>query len=133
TAGTVVIVAGAAQALTTKLRPRPVLVAGFALMTGAMLWYAQIPVDGSYATDLLPGYLLMGFGLPCAFIPVSIAALAGVGHREAGLASGMIHAPQQRGGAVGVAVAITIATTHATTLLKSGHDQASAFTSGYAA
>ena len=66
---------------------------------GRMLWYTQIPVDASYWTDLLPGYLLVGFALPFTFIPVSIAALAGVQQHEAGLASGLINTAQQIGGA----------------------------------
>ena len=80
-------------------------------MTAGMLWYTQIPVDASYATDLLPGYLLVGFALPFTFIPVSIAALAGVQQHEAGLASGLINTAQQIGGAVGVAVASSVSLT----------------------
>src|SRR3954447_25448116 len=56
TAGTVVLVAGPAQALTTRIGPRPVLVIGMSLLTAGMIWYAQIPVHGKYASDLLPGY-----------------------------------------------------------------------------
>jgi MFS family permease len=104
---------------------------GLALDLGAMLWYAQIPVHGSYASDLLPGYLMMGFGLAFSFIPVSIAALAGVEQREAGLASGLINTSQQIGGAIGVALASTVINTHAKTLLHAGHSPADAFTSGY--
>ena len=83
---------------------------GFVAMTAGMLWYTQIPVDGSFATDLLPGYLLVGFALPFTFIPVSIAALAGVEAHEAGLASGLINTAQQIGGAIGVAVASSVST-----------------------
>ena len=74
----------------------------------------------------------MGVGMAFAFIPMSIAALAGVEQREAGLASGLINTSQQIGGALGVAVAATIAFTHATSLLKTGESQASAYTSGFA-
>jgi MFS family permease len=117
--------------LVTRIGPRPVLAIGFALITGAMLWYTQIPVDGKFLTDLLPGYLLMGVGMAFTFIPVSIAALAGVEHREAGLASGLINTSQQIGGALGVAIAATVALTHAKTLIASGHDPVSAQTSGF--
>jgi predicted MFS family arabinose efflux permease len=103
-----------------------------ALITGAMLWYTQIPVSGSFAANLLVGYLLMGVGMAFAFIPMSIAALAGVEQREAGLASGLNNTSQQIGGALGVAVVSTIAFTHATSLLKTGESQASAYTSGFA-
>ena len=132
TAGTVIPVAGASQALTTRYGPRPVLAVGMALITGAMLWYTQISPSGAFVGNLLGGYLLMGVGMAFAFIPMSIAALAGVEQREAGLASGLINTSQQIGGALGVAVAATIAFTHATSLLKTGASQASAYTSGFA-
>ena len=67
---------------------------------------------GRYATNLLPGYLLVGFALPFTWIPVSIAALAGVQEREAGLASGLINTAQQVGGAIGVAVASSVSISH---------------------
>jgi EmrB/QacA subfamily drug resistance transporter len=132
TAGTTVVVAGLAQWLTTKVGPRLVMAAGLALSTGGLVWYAQIRVHGTYVHDLLPGYLLVGFGLAMSFIPVSIAALAGVGPRDAGLASGLLNTSQQVGGAIGVAVASSVAVTHATHLLHTGSSPAAALTSGYA-
>ena len=131
TAGTTVVVAALAQCLTTKIGPRIVMAIGLALSTAGLVWYAQIPVHGTYVHDLLPGYLLVGFGLALSFIPVSIAALAGVGPREAGLASGLLNTSQQVGGAIGVAVASTVAFTHANHLLRAGHSAAAALTSGY--
>ncbi len=132
TAGTTVVVAALSQWLTTQFGPRPVMAAGLALNTGGLIWYAQIPVHGTYAHDLLGGYIMFGFGLALAFIPVSIAALAGVGPRDAGLASGLLNTSQQVGGAIGVAIASSVAVSRATHLLKSGHSQAAALTSGYA-
>ena len=131
TAGTVVLVAGLSQWLTTRVGARPVMAVGLALNTGALIWYAQIPVDGSYTRDLLGGYVMFGFGLAFAFIPVSIAALAGVSHEEAGLASGLLNTAQQVGGAIGVAVASSVAISRATHLLHTGSSQAAALTSGY--
>jgi MFS family permease len=89
-------------------------------------------VEGSFVTHLLPGYLLVGVGMGFSFIPMSIAALAGVEPQEAGLASGLINASQQIGGALGVAIAATVAFTHSKTLLASGHSPAQAATSGFA-
>jgi EmrB/QacA subfamily drug resistance transporter len=132
TAGTVVLVAGISQALVTRVGPRPVMAVGLALITGGMLWYTQIPVAGSFVTHLLPGYLLVGVGMAFSFIPMSIAALAGVEPQEAGLASGLINSAQQIGGALGVAIAATVAFTHTKTLLASGHSPAQAATSGFA-
>jgi len=131
TAGTVIPIAGVSQALVTKVGVRPVMTVGLALITGGMLWYTQIPVDGSFASDLLPGYLMVGVGMAFAFIPMSIAALAGVEHREAGLASGLINTSQQIGGALGVAIAATVAFTHTKTLIASGHQPLAAQTSGF--
>jgi MFS family permease len=131
TAGTVIPVAGLSQALVTRLGVRPVLTLGLLLMTGGMLWYSQVPVHGRFASDLLPGYLMVGIGMAFSFIPVSIAALAGVEAREAGLASGLINTAQQIGGALGVAIASTVAFTHMRTLLASHHDPATALTRGF--
>jgi sugar phosphate permease len=104
---------------------------GFAAMIASLVLYTQIPVNASYWSDLLPGYLLMGFGLPFAFVPVSIAALAGVKSEEAGLASGLINTAQQVGGAIGVAVASSVAISHFNHLLSTGHSAPAALTGGY--
>jgi len=132
TAGVVVPVAGIAQALVTRVGPRPVMAAGLALITGGMLWYTQIPVRDAFVTHLLPGYVLVGVGMAFSFIPVSIAALAGVEPQEAGLASGLINATQQIAAARSASIAATVAFTHSTTLLASGQSPAQAATSGFA-
>ena len=131
TAGTAVLAAGPAQALVTRLGPKPVLVAGLVLMLAAVLWYTQIPVSGSYWPDLVPGFVAYGIGLPFTFIPISIAALTGVEEREAGLASGLINTSQQIGGAIGVAIISTVAFTQADNLLAAGDPPPVAFTSGF--
>jgi EmrB/QacA subfamily drug resistance transporter len=131
TAGTAVIAAGIAQALTTRFGPKPIMTIGLVLLTGAMIWYAQIPVDGSYAPDLLPGYITVGIGIAFAYVPVSIASLAGVAEREAGLASGLINTSQQIGGAIGVAIASTVFTSRFESLVRSGHAPPAALTGGY--
>jgi EmrB/QacA subfamily drug resistance transporter len=130
TAGTAILWAGVAQALVTRVSARAVMAAGFIAMIAGLVWYTQIPVDASYWSDLLPGYLLVGFALPFTFIPVSIAALAGVDQQEAGLASGLINTAQQVGGAIGVAVTSSVLLTHTDTLVKSGTPFPTAFTSG---
>jgi EmrB/QacA subfamily drug resistance transporter len=131
TAGTTVIWAGVAQALTTRFGPRPVIVIGLLVLAASMGWYTQIPVDGHYWPDLLPAYITFALGLAFAFVPVTIAALAQVAPRDAGLASGLINTNQQIGGALGVAVASTIFISRANHLLKTGDTPAQAFTSGY--
>jgi EmrB/QacA subfamily drug resistance transporter len=131
TAGTTVIWAGIAQALTTKLGPRLVIVVGLLVLAASMGWYTQIPVDGHYWPDLLPAYITFAFGLAFAFVPVTIAALAQVKAHEAGLASGLINTNQQIGGAIGVAVASTIFISRANDLLRTGSSPQAAYTSGY--
>jgi Na+/melibiose symporter-like transporter len=130
TAGTAVLWAGVAQALVTRIGAKIVMVIGFVVYAIGLWWYTRLPVDATFAHDLLPGYLLVGFALPFTFIPVSIAALAGVEHDEAGLASGLINTAQQVGGAIGVAVTSSVLLTHSNHLVKSGTPFPQAFTSG---
>ena len=108
TGGTTIAAAGLAEAFVTRFGPKPVMTAGLALTGTSLVWFAQIPVDGTYVRDLLGPLLLIGLGIGLAFVPLSIVALAGVPQREAGLASGLMNTTQQVGGAVGVAVASTI-------------------------
>jgi MFS family permease len=88
-------------------------------------------VHGDFWADLAGPFLIIGVGTAFAFVPVSIAALAGVAEHEAGLASGLINTSQQLGGAVGVAAASTIAATHASNLLYQGAAPAVALTGGF--
>jgi hypothetical protein len=131
TAGTAVVMAGPAQMLVTKFGPKLVTMVGLSLLTAGALWYTQIDVDGSYPTDLLPGFLMVGVGIPFAFIPITIAGLAGVADREAGLASGLLNTTQQIGGAIGVAVISTVAFTHFETLAAEGNSPPVALTEGF--
>jgi EmrB/QacA subfamily drug resistance transporter len=108
---TIVSFSAVSQALVTRLGIRPILSAGLALSAAALVLFARLPVDGHYWPDLLPGFLLSGVGLALAFVPMSIGGLTGVRQADAGVASGLINTTQQIGGAIGVAVATTIATT----------------------
>jgi EmrB/QacA subfamily drug resistance transporter len=128
---TAVVASGLAQALSTKLSVKPVLIAGLLLLAGGLVYFTQVSVNGSYMSDLLPGFLLIGVGLGFSFVPVSIAALAGVTGRDAGLASGLINTSQQIGGALGLAILTTIATTHTKNLLAAGESSPFALTSGF--
>jgi EmrB/QacA subfamily drug resistance transporter len=129
TAGSAVLWAGVAQALVTRFGAKPIMVIGFVGMLAGMLWYTTIPVHGSYWSDLLPGYLIIGFAIPFAFIPVSIAALAGIEHHEAGLASGIFNTAQQIGGAIGVAMVSSVSISRFNHLVPT-KGFAQAFTSG---
>src|SRR4051794_18965633 len=131
TAGTTVIWAGVAQALTTRFGPRPVIVTGLLVLALAMSWYTQLSVQGHFWPNLLPPYLIFALGLAFSFVPVTIAALAQVEAADAGLASGLINTNQQVGGAIGVALASTIFITTKNDLLKSHHPPLEAVTTGF--
>jgi MFS family permease len=88
-------------------------------------------VHGHFLTSLAGPFFVVGVGTAFAFIPVSIAALAGVAERESGLASGLINTSEQLGGAIGIAIASTIAATRASTLLHQGAAPVAALTSGF--
>lgn len=108
---TAVVASIVAQALVTRIGVKTALTVGMLLLGGGLLYFTQLSVDGSYVGDLLPGFLLVGVGLGFSFVPVSIAALAGVRPHEAGLASGLINTSQQIGGALGVAILTAVALT----------------------
>src|SRR5215472_11631353 len=107
------------------------LKAGMAMIGGGILWATQVPVHGDFWSSLAGPFIVVGIGTAFAFIPVSIAALAGIATHEAGLASGLLNTSQQLGGAIGVAIASTIAATHASTLLHQGAIPAAALTGGF--
>jgi hypothetical protein len=130
-AGTAIIWANVAAAAVTRVGVKPALVFGMSVMTVGILYFTQVSVDGSYWTDLFPGFLLIGLGLPFAFVPVTIAAVAGTKQQESGLASGLINTSQQIGGAVGIALLSTIAVSTTDDALASGTAVPSALTDGF--
>jgi EmrB/QacA subfamily drug resistance transporter len=128
---TSVALAGASQALVTRVSAKLVMALGMGLIGGGILWATAAPVDGGFWHDLAGPFFVAGAGTAFAFIPVSIAALAGIADKEAGLASGLLNTSQQIGGAIGVAIASTIAATHFKTLLHSGSAGPAALTGGF--
>ena len=116
---TIVAFSAVSQALVTRIGIRRVLPAGLAVSAAALILFARLPVNGHYVTDLLPAFLLSGVGLALAFVPMSIGGLTGVRQADAGIASGLINTTQQVGGAIGVAVVTTVATTFTERFLES--------------
>jgi MFS family permease len=102
-----------------------------ASLVAGNVYLTQVSVEGSYLGDLLPGFLLIGLGIGFSFVPISIAALAGVKPEEAGLAAGLINTSQQIGGAVGIAVLSTVAISSTRDSLAAGTGQAAALTDGF--
>jgi EmrB/QacA subfamily drug resistance transporter len=131
TSVTSVALAGLSQKLVTRISAGPVMALGMALIGGGILWATQVPVHGQYWSALAGPLFVVGAGTAFAFIPVSIAGLAGVAEREAGLASGLLNTSQQLGGAIGVAITSTVASSRLTTLLGQGKPASVALTGGF--
>jgi EmrB/QacA subfamily drug resistance transporter len=130
-AGTSIIWANVAAALVSKVGVRPLIAGGMAILTVGLILFAQVSVGGSYAANLLPGFLIIALGMALCFVPISIAALAGVSQAEAGIASGLINTSQQIGGAVGIALLSTIAISRTEDEVASGAAVPQALTSGF--
>jgi EmrB/QacA subfamily drug resistance transporter len=124
------IAAGISSQLLSRIGTRPVIVAGSLLAAGGVFWLSRIPVDGSYLKDLLPGLLVMSFGLGPVFVGVSTAANAGVPADKAGLAAALLNASQQLGGALGLAIFTALATSRTTDLLSHHASPVQALDSG---
>jgi EmrB/QacA subfamily drug resistance transporter len=105
----IIITAGVTSQLVTKIGFKPVLAAGMLFIAAGLIWFGQVSVGGSYASDILGPSLLAAIGLGLAFVTSTIAAVSGVDAHEAGLASGLINTSQQVGGALGLAVLATVA------------------------
>src|SRR5437016_2317668 len=130
-AGGAIVTSAVAAQLVTRVGVKPVLVTGMLSLTGGLAYFTQVSVGGSYLGDLLPGFLLIAVGLGFSFVPISIAALAGIQPAEAGLASGLINTSQQIGGALGIAALSTIATSRTSHALASGSTQSVALVDGF--
>jgi EmrB/QacA subfamily drug resistance transporter len=128
---TIVMTSAVSQALVTRVGVKPVLAAGLVLLGLGLLYFTRVSVGGSYTVDLLPGFFLIGVGGGFSFVPISIAALGGVSGSEAGLASGLINTSQQVGGALGLAVLTTVATTRTDHLAAGGAGHLAALTGGF--
>ena len=120
-----------AAQLVTRVGAKRVLVVGMTIFAAGLAYFTQVSVGGSYVADLLPGFLLIGMGLGFSFVPISIAALAGIEPAEAGLASGLINTSQQIGGALGIAALSTIATSRTEDALAGGAPHADALVTGF--
>jgi EmrB/QacA subfamily drug resistance transporter len=128
---TSVAFAGLSQLLVTRGSAKLVMAVGMTLIGAGVLWSTQVPVHGHFFGNLLGPFFVTGMGTAFAFIPVSIAALAGVAEREAGLASGLLNTTQQVGGAIGIAIASSVAASHYQALMRSGHSTQAALTGGF--
>jgi EmrB/QacA subfamily drug resistance transporter len=135
---TIILSAGATAQLVTRVGFKPPLIGGLIIIAVGLIWFAQVPGHGgSYWSDVLGPSILAGAGLGLAFVSVTVGAVTGTGPQDAGLASGLINAAQQIGGALGLAILATVAnsTTGAVTTpatLTKGFDKAFTVGAGFA-
>ena len=129
----IILTAGGASQLVTRIGFKPVLIAGLLLIAAGLLWFSRVRAPGgSYTADVLGPSLLAAAGLGFSFVPVTIAAVTGVKPHEAGLASGLINTSQQVGGALGLAILATVANSRTQSLLHAGtHSASVALTKGF--
>jgi EmrB/QacA subfamily drug resistance transporter len=117
---TIIVAAGLGGQLVTRFGFKPILAAGMLFVALGLAWFSRVSIGGGFTTDILGPSLLAAIGLGFGFVTSTIAAVSGVKEREQGLASGLINTSQQIGGALGLAVLSTIATSRTDHVMASG-------------
>jgi EmrB/QacA subfamily drug resistance transporter len=120
-AGMIILAAGLAPPLVARAGARLVIAIGMTMLGGGLIWFAQIPTHGSFLHDLLGPSLVIAIGLGLTYVPMTIASVSGVAKTQAGLASGLINTSQQIGGALGLAIAATVANAATSQYLQRAH------------
>jgi EmrB/QacA subfamily drug resistance transporter len=128
---TSIALAGLSQLLVTRIGAKIVMAVGMALIGAGVIWATQVPVHGHFLANVAGPLVVTGAGTAFAFIPISIAALAGIKEHQAGLASGLLNTSQQLGGAIGIAIASSVAASHTQALLHTGNTAPAALTGGF--
>ncbi|MGZ6295189.1 MAG: MFS transporter [Candidatus Limnocylindrales bacterium] len=119
------------EPLIMRFGARRSLLVGMTLVTVGLVLFTQAPVHGSYVRDVLPVLILLGLGIGVSFPALMTLAMSGATQADAGLASGLVNTSAQVGGALGLAVLATLATTRSDNLIRDGKTTAAALTSGY--
>ncbi|WP_196807608.1 DHA2 family efflux MFS transporter permease subunit [Candidatus Solirubrobacter pratensis] len=122
---------GFSARLNLRFGAKAVLVPGMALVALGLAWLTQVSVDGAYVVDVLPAMLLMGAGAGISFPALMTLAMSGATAEDSGLASGLVNTTQQVGGAIGISLLVTFATSRTDSLRAAGETTASALTGGY--
>jgi EmrB/QacA subfamily drug resistance transporter len=128
---TIIVAAGLGGQLVTRFGFKAILAAGMLLVALGLVWFSRVSVGGGFLADILGPSLLAAIGLGFGFVTSTIAAVSGVEEHEQGLASGLINTSQQIGGALGLAVLSTIATSRTDDVLATGASNPSALTEGF--
>ena len=117
--------------LVMRFGIKPPLVAGLTFFTIGLLLFTQAPADGDFVAHVLPGMIVMGIGGGITFNPLLLAAMGDVEPSEAGLASGIVNTAFMMGGALGLAVLVSVADSRTDSLRSGGDGQLIALTGGY--
>jgi EmrB/QacA subfamily drug resistance transporter len=117
--------------LITRVGARAVLLAGLGFILAGLIWFARVPVEGKYVSDLLPAMLLLGIGGGLSFPSLTTLAMADATQSDAGLVSGLVSTTAQVGGALGLAVLATLSRSHTERLLANGEGLNVALVAGY--
>lgn len=117
--------------LVMRFGIRPPLVVGLSLAAASLALFSRAPVDGTFAVDVLPSMLLLGAGAGIAFNPVLLAAMGDVDPHESGLASGVVNTSFMMGGALGLAILVSISTARTSTLADAGAAPLEALNGGF--
>jgi EmrB/QacA subfamily drug resistance transporter len=129
---TIIVAAGLGGQLVTRFGFKPILAAGMGFVALGLGWFSGVSAGGGFLADILGPSLLAAIGLGFGFVTSTIAAVSGVKAQEQGLASGLINTSQQIGGALGLAVLSTVATTRTHDVIASGgSSMAKALTDGF--
>ncbi len=119
------------ERLQMRFGPKWTLIPAMVSITAGLLLFALTPVDGNYVTDLVPAMVLIGLGAGTGFPALMSLSMSGATPEDSGLASGLVNATVQVGGAIGLAVLATLATERTDGLLADGESNAAALNSGY--
>ncbi|MES2532870.1 MAG: DHA2 family efflux MFS transporter permease subunit [Pseudomonadota bacterium] len=122
---------GLSARLVMRFGTRWPLAIGLLIAAAGLAWFARVPVDGRFATDVLPGMLLLGLGAGVAFNPMLLAAMSDVDPADSGLASGVVNTAFMMGGALGLAVLASLAAARTDGLLAAGTAPPLALNAGY--
>jgi predicted MFS family arabinose efflux permease len=127
--GGIILSAGFASKYAPRFGVRPVAIGGMIVTALGMLLLTQLPVDGTYVTNVLPALVLVSLGLGCVFVPLTLVATTGLVNEDQGLASGLFNTSQQIGGALGLAILATFAASR--TANVTGVSQSQALVDGF--
>ena len=104
----VVVSSAVASQLMPRFGPRPLIVAGTAMVAGGMFWFSRLTEHSGYAAHLLGPQLVSSFGLDLVFVPLALVSLHNVAEQDSGVASSLLNTAQQVGGAIGLALLGTV-------------------------